>query len=41
MVTNRFNSTTEVPKGPNATDAKGTGKSTVARKAEEVIKRFE
>jgi hypothetical protein len=41
MVTNRFNSTTEVPKGPSSTDAKGEGRSPVDRKAEEVIKRFE
>jgi hypothetical protein len=39
MVTNRFNSNTEVPKGP--ADAKGEGRSTVDSKAEFIIKRFE
>lgn len=37
---NRFNSNTEVSKGPS-TDSKGEGTSPVDRKAEQVIKRFE
>jgi hypothetical protein len=40
MVTNRFNSNTEVPKGPN-TDSKGEGTSPVDKRAEMIIKRYE
>jgi len=40
MVTNRYNSNTEVSKGP-ASDSMGEGKSPVDKKAEQVIKRFE